>query len=402
VTAALDCRGLRIAHLIECDGPGGAERIVVELASTLQAAGAYNVVFVPAKGEGWIAQQLQGSGVTIEHFHIDRPISPPCARFLVNALRQHRIEVAHSHEFSLAVYGAWASWRAGVPHVMTMHGRRYYAQRVQRRLAMRVAVALSGRTVAVSTSLKHALVDDLWLRRSRVCMVINGVRCDPPADITLREELHLSPNDHLLLSIGNLYPVKGHQHLIEAVAHLSRAYPTLHLAIAGRGALADSLAARAASYGIGPRVHLLGLRSDVSALLHAADLFVLPSLAEGLSLALLEAMFARRPIVATDVGETRRTLANGDAGVLVPPGDPDALAGAIDALLRDPQRADVLAGRAAERARARYDITHMARRYLRIYRALLRRHNGTAGVLRGPARNASASQPDVYAPIFKH
>jgi hypothetical protein len=141
--------GLRIAHLIECDGPGGAERVVAHLATTLQAAGAYNLAILPANGEGWLARELAGSGVAIEYFQLNRPVSPACARSLADAFRRHDIEVAHSHEFSMAVYGSWASWLAGVQHVITMHGSRYYAGRPQRRVAMRAAVALSSATVAV-------------------------------------------------------------------------------------------------------------------------------------------------------------------------------------------------------------------------------------------------------------
>jgi len=75
---ALNATGLRLAHLIESDGPGGAERVVADLAREFQARGATNVVFLPADGDGWLARQLQGTGVTIEHFRIDRPIAPSC------------------------------------------------------------------------------------------------------------------------------------------------------------------------------------------------------------------------------------------------------------------------------------------------------------------------------------
>ena len=149
-------QGLPIAHLIESDGPGGAETVVVQLATALQAAGARNVVFLPANGEGWLARQLEGSGVAIEYFHVERPVSPACARSLHQAFRRHRIAIAHSHEFSMAVYGAWAAWRHGIPHIITMHGGRYYAGRLRRRLALRAAVAMSARTVAVSAPLASA------------------------------------------------------------------------------------------------------------------------------------------------------------------------------------------------------------------------------------------------------
>jgi glycosyltransferase involved in cell wall biosynthesis len=368
-----DVTRLRIAHLIESDGPGGAECVVAQLATAWQASGAHNVVFIPGDGEGWLTDQLDGSGVTIEFFRVERPVSPACARSLEAAFRRHRITVAHSHEFSMAVYGAWASWRARVPHVITMHGGRYYAARLRRRLALRAAIGASGRTVAVSSSLASELSQDLCVRPARIATIPNGVRYVPPERATLRDELRLGPDDRLLVSVGNLYPVKGHEHLIEAMALLIARHPTLHLAIAGRGEMQDALGARARGLGLAHRMHLLGLRPDIPAVLAAADMFVLPSLSEGLPLALLEAMFAGRPIVASDVGEVARALAHGEAGVVVEPGNPPALAAALDEVLSNPTLARELGERARCRAAAEYDVSQMVRRYGSIYEDVLTR-----------------------------
>ena len=346
--------------------------MVVQLARALQAAGAWNVVFLPADGEGWLGRELEGSGVTIEYLRLERPVSPAYARSLQAALRRHRVDVAHSHEFTMAVYGAWASRRVGIPHVITMHGSRYYAGRVRRRLAMGAAIALSARTVAVSVDLARDLSRDLRVRRSRIATFPNGARYMRPERVTLREELRLGPGDRLLVSIGNLYPVKGHGHLIDALAVLADRHPNLHLAIGGRGELERALSARARDHGLEDRVHLLGLRSDVSAVLAAADVFVLPSLSEGLPLALLEAMLAGRPIVASDVGEVGVALAHGEAGILVEPGNPAALAAAIDQLLHDPSHARHLGESAARRATAEYEVSQMVRRYLGAYEEVLR------------------------------
>ena len=376
--------GLRIAHLIESDGPGGAERVVVGLATALQAAGSENVVFLPADGEGWLARELEGSGVAIEYFTIDRPVSPACARGLVRAFRRHRFDVAHSHEFSMAIYGAWASWRTGVPHVITMHGGRYYNGRLRRRLAMHAAIAASDHVVAVSDALADAIAEDLGVRRSKVEMLSNGVRHSEPAAVTLRQELRLTPDDRLIVAVGNLYPVKGHIHAIDALARLAGRHPSVHLAISGRGELEGALLARARDHGLESRVHLLGLRSDVPAVLAAADLFVLPSLSEGLPLALLEAMFAGCPIVASDVGQVRVALANGTAGILVEPGNPAALAAGLDRLLSDPAEARRLGGIAALHAAGEYDLSRMVQRYAGVYRDVMRSRGVQADARRRP------------------
>ncbi|HLQ23811.1 MAG TPA: glycosyltransferase, partial [Gemmatimonadales bacterium] len=155
------------------------------------------------------------------------------------------------------------------------------------------------------------------------------------------------------------------------------------------GELEASLTQAAANLGISSQVHLLGLRSDVANLLAAADVFVLPSLSEGLPLALLEAMLAGRPIVASDVGEIRSVLANGYAGRLVPPGDAAALAGAVGELLDSPAEAKALGERAAGRAAAEYTVERMTERYAEIYGSLLgiQTDSVTAGTARtaGPA-----------------
>jgi glycosyltransferase involved in cell wall biosynthesis len=361
----------RIAQLISSDGPGGAERVVADVATALQSSGVETVVFLPVNGEGWLASQLEGSGVSIEYYSIERPWSPPSARRLAEAFRRHRIAVAHSHEFAMGVYGAWASWLVGIPHVVTMHGGRYYAERVRRRLALRAAAALSAQMVAVSMTCARDISRGLGIRRSRIRMIPNGVRFTPPQRVTLREELDLGPDDRLVVAVGNLYPVKGHVNLIDAFGLIASRHPNLHIAISGRGALADSLMARARAYELQHRVHLLGLRSDVSAVLAASDIFALPSLSEGMPLALLEAMFARCPIVASDVGDVSVALENGHDGLLVPPGDPLSLAEAIDRLLTNPAEAHSLGERAARRAHAEYDLSRMVDRYVGVYESAL-------------------------------
>jgi len=119
------------------------------------------------------------------------------------------------------------------------------------------------------------------------------------------------------------------------------------------------------------RVHLLGLRSDVPDVLAAADIFVLPSLSEGLPLVLLEAMFSGLPIVASDVGDVRLALADGQSGVLVKPGDPVALARALEHLLRNPAVTSALGERAARRAAVEYGVSRMVASYAAVYRDLL-------------------------------
>jgi len=358
---------MRVAHLIESDGPGGAERMLAQLAAAQQTNGSSAFAIVPADGEGWLGLELAAAGVAVETARLDKPFSPAFARQLAATLRRQRASVVHSHEFTMAFYGAWAARLAGVPHVITMHGGRYYAGRWRRRVALRAAIGLSGGVVAVSDPLAKSLARDLWLRRTRVETIANGVRFTAAPRSTLRAELGLPEDAPLIVSVGNLYPVKGHTHLVEALTSLTSTYPGLHLAIAGRGDCARALERQAEDAGVRARVHLLGLREDVANVLAAADVFVLPSLSEGLPMALLEAMFAGRPIVASAVGDVPVALANGVAGLLVPPGDPAALAVAIARVLASPFEAKHLGCSAQIRAAAEYGVRRMAERYADLY-----------------------------------
>jgi len=367
LTADTRIPGRRVAHLIETDGPGGAERMLASLANELQCAGYPGIAFVPARLEGWLEAELAGLGVPVEYVPLGRPFSPRFAHDLAAAFRRHNVALAHSHEFTMGFYGAWAARLAGVPHVITMHGSRYYAARWRRRLALRWAITSSAAITAVSRALAESLRRDLWLRQGSVAVVPNGIRPRRAEASGLRSELGLRSGDRLLLSVGNLYPVKGHGDLIAALAGLAARYPSLHVAIAGRGDLAETLRGDALARRVGDRLHLLGLRNDVADLLASADAFVLPSLSEGLPLALLEAMFAGLPIVATRVGEVPAALAHGAAGLLVEPGRPDELAAAIDRILSDAELARTLGTRARARALAEFDVAKMAERYESLY-----------------------------------
>lgn len=391
-----ELEGVRIAHLIETSGPGGAERMVAELAREQRERGAIPTVFLPDEGEHWLESQLAGADVGIEHFHLASPLSPQCVRTLAMGFSRRGITIAHSHDFTMAVNGACAARAVGIPHVITMHGGRYYAERLRRRLALRIAARSSQAVVGVSDALSAHLCHDLHLESTRVVTIPNGVRRRLGTRSPLHDELKLGPEARVILAVGNLYVVKGHRVLLEALSTLPA---HLHLVIAGRGEEERVLRDRAEELGVSSRLHLLGLRDDIPGLLLAADVFVQPSLDEGLPLAVLEAMFAGRAIVATDVGDIRRAVGGDEAAVLVAPGDSAALSHAIGRLIAEPDRAKALGMRARVRADEGYSLSTMVDRYSALYaplRAVGRavtawRPTPTAAVQRSSRMNTSAN-----------
>jgi glycosyltransferase involved in cell wall biosynthesis len=355
--------------MLESDGPGGAERMLIELAEELRRRD-YDVCPVgPANGCGWLAEQFRERDFDPEVFYLRRALDLDCARGLVQLFRRRRVDIVHSHEFTMALYGAAAARWAGLPHVITMHGGTGFAQRWRRRIATRWAIRQSQSVVAVSRATRTTLASALAVSESAFTVIPNGVAPVSGTGSAVRAELGLDPDELLILAVGNLYPVKGHAVLLRALAAIGGGEGARwRLAIAGRGEEEERLRMAAVELGVSDRFQLLGYRSDIANLLTAADMYAMPSLSEGLPLALIEAMFAGKPIIASDVGGIPEVVEGGHEALLVPPGDAHALTHALVRLLSDPGLRRQLAAAAQRRAQADFAVGAMATAYERLYR----------------------------------
>jgi len=187
----------------------------------------------------------------------------------------------------------------------------------------------------------------------------------------LREPIDVPEGAPIVAVIGNLWPVKGHRTLLEAVAKLPADLHHVRFVCAGEGPERTYLASRIAELGLRGRVLLLGHRLDVPALLARCNAACLCSSAEGLSNALMEAMAARLPVIATRVGGNPELVREGENGWLVPYGDPGALAEKLTALLRAPEDAQAMGRRGRERVERELTLERMADGYGALYRRLL-------------------------------
>lgn len=358
-----------VALMLESDGPGGAEVMLLRLAESLRDRGWRVVPVGPEAGCGWLAGEFRNRGFLPETFTLRRAVDPGCADRLARTLAARRVDVVHSHEFTMGVYGALAASRLRIPHVITMHGGKHFAEAWRRRVALRWAARRSRAVVAVSEATRRHLTEAIGLRAADIAVVPNGVPTPNGKRARVRDELRLGADEPLVLAVGNLYPVKGHRVLLDALGILAEREPQRRwrMAIAGRGEEEGNLREQAARLGIADRLHLLGQRSDIADLLAAADLWTMPSLSEGLPLALLEAMMAGLPIVSSAVGGIPEVVRDGKEALLVPSEDPAALAGAIARLLDDAALRATL-GRAAKAVAERsYHVDAMTDGYEGLY-----------------------------------
>jgi glycosyltransferase involved in cell wall biosynthesis len=244
----------------------------------------------------------------------------------------------------------------------------------RRQVLLRWAFRSSAATVAVSQDTKRHLEQELGLAATVLRVVPNGVPARPGNRSAIRAALGI-PDDHvLLLAVGSLVPRKGHAVLIEALSTIGAG--SWMLAIAGGGAERERLEALAVSKGLSAHVKILGHREDVPDLLAATDVFVMPSLWEGLPLALLEAMLAGKPVIASRTSGIPEAVDDGVDGVLTTPGDVGELAAALRAVLSDPTRRATLGAAARARATASFTLDAMADGYETVFREVLGRANG--------------------------
>jgi glycosyltransferase involved in cell wall biosynthesis len=228
--------------------------------------------------------------------------------------------------------------------------------------------------VAVSDKVKDAILAQVGPAEDKVITIPNGVdvaRYQRSASKkALCATLGLDESSHLMLTVGRLTKQKGHCYLIDAAVPVVSSFPNAHFLFAGDGELRGALQQQVQQVSLEEHIHFLGIRKDIPDLLAAVDAFVLPSLWEGLSIALLEAMAAAKPIVATSVSGTTQVMTSGETGIVVPPYNSQALTAAITELLSDLSQAQVMGENAKRHVSLNYSVQKQAKEYVSLYHSL--------------------------------
>jgi glycosyltransferase involved in cell wall biosynthesis len=230
--------------------------------------------------------------------------------------------------------------------------------------------------VSVSAQVKDYAIRKEGARPERIIVIENGIdpavtKANSEARALSRAELGLKQGELMLLTVGRLTIQKGHTVLLDAIAQLAAKATTAKFFFAGDGPQKENLTKQVTQLGISERVAFLGVRNDIGQLLSAADVFVQPSLWEGLSLALLEALFAGLPVIATMVEGVVDVVEDGKSALLVKTGDAHELAKAIEQLIADEPLRRKLAVAGNERAKAKYSIDTMCGAYEKLFQSLL-------------------------------
>ncbi len=371
---------MRICHVMSADLWAGAEVQVATLASYLVRVPGVRLSAV-LLNDGRLAHELRALGVDVDVVDERRHSAASIAAFLVRFFKSRRVDILHTHRYKDTVLATIAAKLAGVPRVVrTVHGLaepmtgwdklKFRAYGVLDTTALRY---FGDRIIAVSHEMANTL-QTVGYRRSRIVPIHNGidvgkarVRRDPRL---LRRELGVDDDALLIGTIGRLSPVKAHNDLLLAAQRILRRRPEARFLFVGDGPLRNELLTSAVQLGIDRACLFTGSRQDTFDLLAAMDVFVLPSLHEGVPMALLEAMILGKAVVATAVGGVPEVVQNRMTGILVPRHDDRALADACLELAADERLARSL-GLAARRAvadRFSHDVSGGA--LMNVYRSL--------------------------------
>ncbi len=358
-----------ILVLIKGLGIGGAEKLISEGSRFWDRDRfEYSVAYVlPWKDQ--LVGDLKGFGIDVHFIGDSKGLTPRTLWRLRKLIRDRKIDVVHAH---LPTMGIIARVASPVPVVYTEHNMaRSY--RLMTRLFNWATYSKNSTLIAVSGAVAGSVAS--WPGPPAV-VITNGVACRVGSKQieVARAELGLARDAPLVAHVGNIRPGKGHDVLIDTVAHLTARRPDVTFVSIGTEKYPGDLErvrSRAAESGLGDRLRFLGRRPDALDFVGAADVFVNPSEVEGLPVAVLEAMALARPVVATAVGGVPGIIRDGETRILVEPGDPQSLAEGVERLLHDPILASRLGTAAQALVEKEYGLEPMIRATEDVYRQVL-------------------------------
>ena len=363
----------RILYLIKGLGRGGAEQSILNGARYHDTSRFFYELAYLVPGMDDLVPEFEGLDVPIHCLGGGRGSWVPVLRSLV---REREIDVVHAHS-PLAAVGARIGLR-GLARIVYSEQNVWDAYHPATRLANMVTFPLNDHVLAVSDHVRRSMryPKALPLRMPPVSVVYHGLDWRAVEQWSVangaRTKLGLPADAPVVGTVANFRPEKGQRHLIEAAAIVRRSVPDVRFVLVGVGPLEDDLRRQIAALGLQDTVLLPDYRGPAVSILSAFDVFVLPSIYEGLSIAALEAMAAGRPMVVSEIGPLQELMGTPPAGRLVPTAQPQALATALVDVITDPALRHTLGEAARLRAKA-FDVRNVVTRSEEIYEELLGR-----------------------------
>lgn len=366
-------RPIRVMHLIEDLENGGAERLVVNLVQALDTE-KFRAAVGCLTRKGRMAAEVERAGIPLHAMHKRPGVDFSLLVRLVRCMRRQRIDIVHCHVFTANLWGRIAAMLAGVPVLITHEHSSFTLDSSTRLRLERVLIRRTAKAITVSENLRQAFIEHGELPADRFETIHNGLRDQPAPSATrveqIRHELQLDRFKQIVGTVGRLEWRKNYPLLLEAFAGVLPHHPEVGLLIVGSGPEAQRLEHKVRELRLSGNVVFAGHRSEVPALLAQMDVFCMSSLTEGISIAMLEAMAAGLPVVATQVGGNAEIIPDERFGLLVPSQNAGALGGALSRLLNQRELRREIGEHARKRVRQHFSERQMVRRLEELYLSL--------------------------------
>lgn len=363
---------IHIHHVVLSLQPGGLENGVVNVVNGLDPASFRSSVCCLKEG-GAFAARLADQDVPVEVMGWRGGNDPKLPFKLARVFRKSRPDIVHTRNAEAFFYGFLAAKLAGVKHIVHSEHGRTFDDNPLRFTVQKLFSRYIDTTVSVSAQLKADLTRHIGIGAEHIQVLYNGVDFSHFAPSATREatrrEFGFSADDLIVGSVGRLVSVKNYPLLLRAVR--SAGIDRLKVLLVGDGPERGHLESLARELGLGEQVRFAGHRNDVSSLLGTMDMFVLPSISEGMSNTLLEAMAVGIACIASDVGGNREIIGHGLGGLLFESGDEATLTEHLRRLAADCDERLAIADAGRNRVLGAFSMDAMIARYESMYRALL-------------------------------
>ena len=364
-----------ILHTIDTTGPGGAETVFIDIASGLSAERYRSLVCI--RGEGWVNDELRRRGFDPVIIPAKGSFNTRYLRSLVALIRRERVDLVQSHLLGANVYCSLAGLLSSTPVVSTFHGQVDIGLNERfRRLKSAAINRGSDRIVAVSNRLREDILSQTALRPDKLQVIFNGIDTQAfqsGSAAPLRERFGWQADTIIVGCLGNVRPAKGYDILLEAVVRAKQSGSNLRFVIAGQGRadLDEQLGRVMDEHGLHEHVKFLGFIDDAAGFLAGLDVFLLPSTSEGFSIATIQAMSAGLPVVVTRSGGPEEIVTHRETGIMIEPGDADAIWQALSTLQQEPDLCRSLAEQGKRYAETTFGIEAMIGAYSALYEELI-------------------------------
>lgn len=368
---------VQLAYFIDHLKIGGAQRHLIEVLRRLDRQ-RFSPQLWTLRGEGELVQEAEQLGVPVHSFglgaRLQDPRVIPLFRRAIHKLRQERVQIVHTYLSFANIVGALTAAFARVPILLVSKRSLDRYQKSTEVWSHWAVNRFADRVVANADAVKNFVIETEGCPANKIVVIPNGINDEFVAHGARERErstLGLTPQDRVVGTLGRLAWKKGQEYFLQAAAAVLKEDPQVTFVLVGDGPLRTQLEEQARTLGIADRVRFLGQRMDSQAVISLFDIFVLPSVIEGMPNALLEAMALEKPVIVTNAGGNAEVVQDKVTGFVVPTRQPMEMAHRILQLLRDESLAHRFAMEARQSVRQRYSLRHMLLSMENLYHEML-------------------------------